>query len=234
MKELLVYVIDDDRDVLATVGQLIGDAEARVQLLSSSTGFRPTASELARSLFIIDLKMHPETGFELIERLQTVDPGFAYLVHSATTTVTAATQLMKSRALGIIEKPAEPASLYEAVVSGLSYVAKRADMISNHAELFAAFDLLSPREQEVMFFLSMSSDSEMVSERLGCAKRTVESHRLMVNQKLGRPAAKRLIAALSNYLVHRQHFHLPDLGTLDVDSLLKDAARTAPASLFGS
>jgi len=232
MTQLTVCVVDDETDVLQSVGGLIATLPVKLQLLNTSSGYRPARDDLFRTLYILDLRVQRESGFELVERLQRIDPGFAYMVHSATATVTTAAHLMKARALEVIEKPADPAALIEAVRQGLEHVKVRADFLSKINDLNNALAPLSPREREVLFFLAVSADSKMVAERLGCSVRTVESHRLMINQKLTRPVVKRLLSSLANYLISRPIFNLPELETIDVDALATLAARTAPQSVF--
>lgn len=72
----------------------------------------------------------------------------------------------------------------------------------------------------------------MVAERLNCSRRTVESHRLMINRKLSKDGFKRLMALVNHYSLHFERLSLPPLTHLDLNELAAKAARSAPQTLF--
>ena len=231
MQSLDIYIIEDDIELATSMARLLAPVGYPIKTLECARGFKPDLMTIQNGLFIVDLHLLSESGVDFIRRVQSKDAGFGYLVHSATATVSVATALMKEHALGLIEKPADPERLIAEVKKGVDYVRERRRLISRIAPLDERLACLSKREQEVLFFAAVSTDAQMIADRIGCSKRTVDSHRLMINQKLGRAVSKDTTAALNSYLLKRTPLRLPKLDTLDVDTLVERAVRTAPQLL---
>lgn len=133
-----ICVVDDDPDVLETLGTILRDAGLPVDARRSTIGYRPKFDELARTLFVLDLQVDGESGFSFIDRAQRIDPGFTYLVHSATATVSSATQLMKQNAFEIVEKPASPDDILATIHAGLERVTERHSLLASRGALESA------------------------------------------------------------------------------------------------
>lgn len=206
-----VFIFDDNLLILSAAKSLLRNLPAEIVTYEQSNRHQLDPTEVSRSLYVIDLQMPRESGYDLIQRLQTVDPGVCYIVHSATSTVSATSNLMRSGALAVIEKPAEPHELITAVESGIERVAQRVTALENVAAIRSAIESLSNKERETAFACAISPDNKRVAERMGCSVRTVEGHRNAINSKLGRDGARDLYSNLADYQIQAAALALPPL-----------------------
>jgi CheY-like chemotaxis protein len=83
MKGKTILVVDDDRDILGTLSDLLGSAGFRVWICDNARRAMGEARTIQPDLIILDLRMPGLTGMELIPRLQLAAPRSRIMILSA-------------------------------------------------------------------------------------------------------------------------------------------------------
>ena len=227
-----VFLVDDDLQVLNSMASLVASAGFRPEPIANPGNLTLSTSALQSSVFVLDLAMPTESGQALVDRLQQQDPGFVYLVHSATATVGSAVNLMERSALTVIEKPASPELLISWIERAAARVEQRIQAIQRMQQINQAFERLSERERQVALHCALGVDNVQVADRLNLSVRTVEGHRLAINQKVSRDGAKQLYSLLATHAVQDAALNLPRLVGIEDGYVARAVTRLTPTSVL--
>lgn len=227
-----VYLFDDDPLVLGSLNSILISNGFSCVPCQDGDAISLNADIARHSTFIIDLAMTRTNGFELISRIQRFDPGAVYIVHSATASVSDAAHLMRANALTILEKPCDPDQIIRFTEIATDRVIERVSHLHKLRQIESALALLSKREGSIAFASAVGVDNHSIADIAGCSVRTVEGHRMTINQKLTRDGAKNLYKMLANYLLNAERLKLPPTQGLDLDEINKALSRVTPKSVF--
>ena len=185
-------MVVDDHPLFRSALALIVDAEPDLDLVASVGSAREVVElETPFDLAIVDVLMPVTSGFtlctELVERL----PQCKVLMLSAIDDPGLITDLFRGGACGFALKSQPATEILEAiraVLGGLRYVAPSLSLAVGAAELavpsMRALVQLTRREREVFELLIRGNSNDEIAGRLFISRRTVETHRQRVMNKL--------------------------------------------------
>jgi RNA polymerase sigma factor (sigma-70 family) len=176
------------------------------------------AKELKPDLVLMDISLPDQNGFELTRTIRSMMPETRVLVISMHSKIDYIVKAFQSGAAGYIVK--ESAS--DRLLQGLDLVARGEYFLDTSVShqvverllgsperetkiMDAAYDTLTPREQEVMRLLAEGLSTKEIAERFFISPKTVENHRTSIMNKLGLQGSLDLV----RYAVR--------LGLVDVD-----------------
>jgi len=176
------------RQALAAI--LAGEPDLEIV---ASVGTAREASELAIEfeLALVDVLMPRTSGFTLCHELSDLKHGCKVLIISAVDDPGLIADLFRAGACGFALKSQQPAEILEAirsVLGGLRYVAPTVARGVIEAELaipeMRPLVRLTRREREVFELLIRGNSNDEIAGRLFISRRTVETHRQRVMNKL--------------------------------------------------
>jgi len=177
----VVLVIDDNPDVREGLRALF---EA-TNLLSRSFG---SAEEFLRThipdqvrCLILDVRLPGLSGLDFQATVRTDIPIIFITGHGDTSM---AVRAMKAGAVDFLTKPLREQDVLDAVRIALDRDRERRRRKERAVTLRSRFDLLSPREREVMTLLTTGMLNKQVGGELGISEITVKAHRSKVMKKL--------------------------------------------------
>jgi DNA-binding NarL/FixJ family response regulator len=184
----------DDHPLYRHALGVIVQAEPDLELVGS-VGSALEAMELAHQvqfdLAIVDVLMPITSGFTLCSELLDQCPGCKILILSAVDDPGLIADLFRGGACGFALKSQEPAEIMDAihaVLGGLRYVAPAVSRAVGDAELaipeMRTLVRLTRREREVFELLIRGNSNDEIAGRLFISRRTVETHRQRVMNKL--------------------------------------------------
>jgi two-component system response regulator FixJ len=179
----LVAVIDDDaamREAVIAVLESVGIPA--VGYISAQAFFDDPLATTYRCL-ILDVRMPGLSGIEAQRRLQ--DSGFhaPVIFISGHADVEMAVDTMKRGAIDFLPKPFRDQRLIDAVQVALQQaVAKPED--PRLADAKDRYNHLTPREREVLSYVSRGLRSKEIAADLGIAQKTVEEYRSRILEKM--------------------------------------------------
>lgn len=196
----IIYVVDDDPDILKTTQDLLASTEWEVICLPLAATFLDVYRPERAGCLVLDIQMPDISGLELQKTLTewNMDIPIVFITGSGSVehTVTA----LKGGAQDFIEKPFTRNTLIQTIKSALD--TQEAQREEKHV-LEAAhkrFKELTEREWEVLSSMLSGPNvlsSKEVARELDISHRTVEHHRARIMEKTQCPSLPELIRLAS-------------------------------------
>lgn len=179
-----VYVIDDDLQLRRSLHFLLSTAGYVSWPFSCAADFLENLADLEPAPILIDVRMPTIGGIELMRMI--VDRGIRWpmIVMTAHADIPDAVQSIKLGAIEFLEKPFEFEALevsLNAAMAQLRAIKSATEIRKNSHQLF---DLLSPREREVLMVLIDGRPNKSAAHQLSLSVRTIEMHRSNALSKL--------------------------------------------------
>lgn len=196
-------VLADDHAVVRSALRALLDAEEDLEVAgeaSDADGALSLLSECAPDVLVLDLRMPGPDPITLLGRLAGDHPDTAVVILTVETDPSLVEACLDAGAAGYVLKQASEVELGEAIrsaVTGGRFVSSGA----RAAQAEPPGDLTA-REAEVLGLIALGHTNSEVAVRLGLSVRTVESHRLHIQQKTGLSSRPELVRyALANGLI---------------------------------
>ena len=185
-------VIADDHPVVRSALRALLEAERGFEVRAEAGEIEEAielVDELRPAILVLDLSMASGSGLEAIPRVLARSPQTRIVVVTMHDDPTTARAALDAGASAYVLKASAASELVKAV--------RRAAQGGRHigAEMQAKLDRHNPeelpenelteREREVLGLIALGHTNNEVAEKLGLSVRTVESHRVHVQQKLG-------------------------------------------------
>jgi FixJ family two-component response regulator len=182
-QDAIVYVIDDDSRVLEALSSLIGSAGLRVAVFSSAAEFLRFDKPDAAACLVLDLQLPGTSGLDLQQQLADSDaPPIIFI--SGHGDVPSSVRAMKSGATEFLSKPFDDEELLRAIQAAVALDQGAREKRSELAELQTHYDLLTPREREVLPFVVAGFANKVTAADLGTSEITIGVHRGQIMRKM--------------------------------------------------
>jgi FixJ family two-component response regulator len=184
IRNLNVFVVDDDAAVRSSVVALLALDGNRIQAFASGEQFLEQAQLQQGGCVILDLGLGGITGLQVSDELRRRNSPLVVIFLSGTGTIPAAWHAAQNGAFEWLPKPCSDDKLKETVRAALS---RASDVACRHLarqRAHALWQTLTPREQEVARLVAKGLQSRQIADELGIDHRTVDTHRSKVYAKL--------------------------------------------------
>jgi FixJ family two-component response regulator len=195
-----VFVVDDDRAILKAFSRLLGSAGFHVQTFDSPAEFLVQHDPDVPGCALLDVGMRGMDGLELQAELANVGARRPIVFVTGRDDARTSVRALKAGAVDYLTKPVDGDDLIAAVSSALARDEKARAQRSEIAAIRARYNLLTPREREVMEHVVAGRLNKQIACDLGTVEKTVKVHRARVMAKM----QVRTVAALVR-LVERLH-----------------------------
>ena len=181
----VVFVVDDDASLRGAVTNLIRSVGLRVEAFASTTEFFAAKRPDATSCLILDVRLPGVSGLDFQAELASAKIQIPIIFITGHGDIPMTVKAMKAGAVEFLTKPFRDQDLLDAIQVALER--SRASYASEKAisELRAKFDTLTPREQEVMAWVTGGLLNKQVAAEIGVTEITVKVHRGKVTKKMG-------------------------------------------------
>jgi len=194
----LVYVVDDDREVLGALRSVLDAEGHEVQDFSSCEAFLSAFDAQRDACLVIDACLPDMDGFELLQRLQARGHKLPAIMITGHGDVAMAVRALKAGVLDFIEKPVEGAELLACVGRALEKLHGSTNVSASRKAAADRMASLTARQRQVLEMVLAGHPSKNIAADLGISQRTVENHRASIMRKTGSrslPALARLALA---------------------------------------
>jgi len=181
----IVFVIDDDKSVRKSLKRLLESADYNTEVFDSAAQFLARHSHQGPTCVIVDVKMPGLNGIDLQEALIQRRREEQLVFITGYGNIPMCAQAMKAGAVDFLPKPFKPRELLKCVERALNRSTEQRARATDKSEARRLFDLLTPREFEVMQLVITGMLNKQIGGELGMAEKTVKVHRGRVMQKLG-------------------------------------------------
>ncbi|PRY06162.1 response regulator transcription factor [Paraburkholderia sp. BL25I1N1] len=179
----VVYVVDDDPAMRASLDTLLRSVGLRVVAFSSTAEFRAAEWEDVASCLLLDVRLRGESGLVFQQQTESRPPiPIVFMTGFADVQVCRAA--MKGGAVDFLVKPFADQELIDAVNSALSSDDKRRTRSNVRDQLQQSFALLTRREREVLSYVISGALNKQIASYLGLSVITIKLHRASVMRKM--------------------------------------------------
>lgn len=179
-----VYVIDDDLEMRRSLSFLLATAGFVSWPFASATDFLENLPSLKPAPILVDVRMEPINGIELMAILSDRGIKWPVIVMTGHGEIPIAVQAIKLGATEFLEKPFVFESLEAALRLAIVDLASIAITEQRRSKSQRLFGSLSPRELEVMMVLMNGMSNKIAAHKLSLSVRTIEMHRANALAKL--------------------------------------------------
>jgi FixJ family two-component response regulator len=188
----VVFVVDDDYRVREALSSLISSAGLRVAVFNSAAEFLESEKPDAPSCLVLDLQLPGTSGLELQQQLLIGDaPPIIFITGHGD--IPSSVRAMKAGAIEFLSKPFGEQELLQAIAGAIALDRNARQKRSQLAELQMHYDLLTPREREVLPFVVAGFANKVTAADLGTSEITIGVHRGQIMRKMGARSLAELV-----------------------------------------
>ena len=188
----VVFVVDDDHRVREALSSLISSAGFRVAVFASAAEFLEYEQPDVASCLVLDLQLPGTNGLEVQQQLAAGDaPPIIFI--SGHGDVPSSVRAMKAGAIEFLSKPFDDGELLQAIDTAIDRDRIARQKRSELAELQRHYDLLTPREREVLPFVVAGFANKQTGADLGTSEITIGVHRGQIMRKMGAKSLAELV-----------------------------------------
>lgn len=183
--EPVVFVVDDDRSVLVSLGRLLESAGFAVQTFGSAQEFLRSPRPDVPGCLVLDVCLPGMTGLELQAELSAIGVETPIVFITGHGDIATSVRAMKAGAVEFLTKPLGYYGLIDAIREAFNRARSDRWRTAELADLRARYETLTPRERQVMDLIAGGMLNKQVGALLGTTEKTVKFHRANVMRKMG-------------------------------------------------
>jgi FixJ family two-component response regulator len=187
--QAVVFIVDDDASIRSALSSLVRSVGLRAEVFSSTSEFVAAKVPDVPCCLILDVRLPGLSGLEFQAELAKVKKQIPIIVITGHGDIPMSVKAMKAGAVEFLTKPFRDQDLLDAIQVALEQAGARHQQEKLISELRAKFETLTPREQEVMAWVTGGLLNKQVAAEIGVTEVTVKVHRGNVTRKM---AAKSL------------------------------------------
>jgi FixJ family two-component response regulator len=179
----IVYVVDDDPRVREALSSLISSVGLQVAVFGSAAEFLGYEKPDAPACLVLDLQLPGSSGLELQQHLAGGDaPPIVFI--SGHGNIPSSVRAIKAGAIEFLSKPFDDQDLLQAIHAAIDQDRISRRERSELAELQRRYNLLTPREREVLPFVVAGYANKQTAADLGTSEITIGVHRGQIMRKM--------------------------------------------------
>ena len=179
-----VYVVDDDKAVRESLGDLLRSLDYEVTLYGSALEFLRVELPDVPACLVLDVRLPGTSGLELQEYLTGINVRLPVILMSAHGDIPMSVKGMKAGAVDFLTKPIRDQDLIDAVATAIRMDQDQRRENTQIAQLRERYALLTPRERQVMALVASGLMNKHVADELSISEVTVKMHRGSLMRKM--------------------------------------------------
>jgi FixJ family two-component response regulator len=179
-----VLVIDDDPDLLQSVGRLLRSVGINDRLFASISEFLESDLPDGPTCLVLDVRFPERSGLDLQRELAASGRSVPIIFITGHGDIPMSVRAMKSGAIEFLTKPFRDQDLLDAIQVGLSRDRARRENEMALADLRERFGTLSAREREIVIQVARGRLSKQIAGDIGISEATVKVHRSRAMRKM--------------------------------------------------
>ena len=191
--DAMVFVVDDDTSLRESLKNLIRSVGLRVEAFASAQEFLRSKRPNVPSCLVLDVRLPGLSGLDLQKRMAEADVEIPIIFITGHGDIPMTVQAMKAGAVEFLTKPFRDQDLLDSIHQALERDRKAREQRAEIEALRRRFDLLTPREGEVMALMVAGLLNKQIAAELGASETTVKIHRRHVMEKMAAGSLAELV-----------------------------------------
>jgi RNA polymerase sigma factor (sigma-70 family) len=179
-----VHVVDDDKSVCGSLGDLLRSVGYNVTLHGSAAEFLNVELPDAPSCLVLDVRLPRTSGLELQDYLARVNIRLPIILMTGYGDIPMSVRAMKAGAIDFLTKPIRNQDLLDAVAAAIRKDHDQRQKAAQIAELSERYAQLTPRERQVVTLVAAGLMNKQIANELSISEVTVKMHRSSAMRKL--------------------------------------------------
>jgi FixJ family two-component response regulator len=182
---VFVHIVDDDKAVRESLGDLLRSMDYQVMLHGSASEFLDVELPDAPACLVLDVRLPGTSGLELQEYLTRINISMPVILMTGFGDIPMSVKGMKAGAVDFLTKPIRDQDLIDAVATAVRMDHDRRQDLVQITRLREQYALLTRRERQVMALVASGLMNKQVASELSIREATVKMHRGSVMRKMG-------------------------------------------------
>jgi RNA polymerase sigma factor (sigma-70 family) len=182
--DALVFVVDDDASLRASLQDLLESVGLQVAACASAQEFLRRPRPEGPSCLVLDVRLPGLSGLELQRQLAAGDLTLPIIFITGHGDIPMSVQAMKAGAVEFLPKPFRDQDLLDAIHQALARDRHAREQRAQREALRRRFDTLTPRQRDVMARMVAGRLNKQIAGELGTSEATVKTHRQQVMAKM--------------------------------------------------
>jgi FixJ family two-component response regulator len=183
-EQSVVFVVDDDSSLREALSSLFRSVGLQVKAFATAPEFLQMRLTDGPSCLVLDVRLPGLSGLDFQAELHRADIHIPIIFMTGHGDIPMTVQAMKAGAVEFLPKPFRDQDMLDAVQIALDQDRKRRKNASDTSKLKSNFESLTPREQEIMGFVTAGLMNKQIAGEIGVSEITVKVHRGNVMRKM--------------------------------------------------
>ena len=175
-----IYLIDDDRDILKSIGLFLQDEGYQIKSFERVADFKASLPLDASAIILTDMQMSDATGLDLQHYLLDENIDVPILFMSGTSLPEQIITALKQGANDFLLKPVMPVQLLTSISSAFDALNQRQLSIK---DLSSSTERLTPKEREVAFYIKQGFSNKSIANTMNLKADTIKKRRAQIYAK---------------------------------------------------
>ena len=189
----VVHIIDDDASLREALDSLFRSTGLSTRLHESSAAFMDADVVDEPSCIVLDVRLPGMSGLDFQQRLSELGILTPVILMTGHGDIPMSVRAMKAGAVDFLTKPFRDQDMLDAVASALAKDRRRVDGEQQIGQLRRQYDSLTPRERQVMGYVTAGLMNKQIANEVGLSEITVKIHRGQVMRKMAARSVAELV-----------------------------------------
>jgi len=197
----VVFVVDDDYRVREALSSLVASIGLEVAVFESAQEFLESEKPDSPACLVLDLELPGTSGLDLQKELAAGNsPPIIFITGHGD--VPSSVRAMKAGAIEFLPKPFGEQELLQAIDTAIALDRKARQERSELTELQKHYQLLTPRERQVLPFVVAGLANKQTAGELGTSEITIGVHRGQIMRKMAARSLAELVRMADKLGIH--------------------------------
>jgi FixJ family two-component response regulator len=181
----VVHVVDDDPSMRQALEDLLHSIGIESRTYATAREFLTASFSDAPGCLVIDIRLPDMNGLDFQIQLTQTGVRLPVVMMTGYGDIPMSVRAMKRGAVDFLPKPFKDQDMLDAVLGAIERDRQRRAADGDLSKVRECFQILSPREQQVMQLVTRGKMNKQVAGDLGISEITVKIHRAAAMRKMG-------------------------------------------------